>query len=123
MTSRIVVIVAGADEDEVETHFEEEVSEQTIRETQRFVITGVHDPRSDCVISIYEAIADGIISQTQVREYFVMTSLISKNITFSSLCIIAGDFFEITIRIFGEFIKRIFALFGAIQKNPNLHKS
>ena len=68
MTSRIVVIMAGADEDEVETHFEEEVSEQTIRETQRFVITGVHDPRSDCVISIYEAIADGIISQTQVRE-------------------------------------------------------
>ena len=58
------LVVAG---DDVETHFEEEVSEQTIRETQRFVITGVHDPRSDCVISIYEAIADGIISQTQVR--------------------------------------------------------
>ena len=49
-----------------ESHFEEEVSEQTIRETQTFVIKGVHDPRSDSVISIYEAIADGIISQTQV---------------------------------------------------------
>ena len=52
-----------------ESRFDEvDVSEQTIRETQTFVITGVHDPRQDSVISIYEAIADGIISQTQVSH-------------------------------------------------------
>ena len=49
-----------------ETTIEDEFSEQTIKETQTFVITGVIDPRNDKEISIYEAINTGVISQTQV---------------------------------------------------------
>ncbi len=44
---------------------EEEFSTQTIKETQTFVIVGVLDPRTDEHISIYRAVADGIVSQTE----------------------------------------------------------
>jgi hypothetical protein len=43
----------------------EEFSSQTIKETQTFVIVGVMDPRSQEHVSLYRAIADGIISQSR----------------------------------------------------------
>ena len=39
-------------------------SSQTIKQTQTFVIVGVIDPRTEQNISIYRAIADGVISRT-----------------------------------------------------------
>ena len=43
----------------------EEFSSQTIKKTQTFVIVGVKDPRSEEQVSLYRAIADGIVSQSR----------------------------------------------------------
>ena len=43
----------------------EDFEAQTIRETKTFIIIGVIDPRNGETISIYEAINEGIVSQTK----------------------------------------------------------
>ena len=43
----------------------EEFSSQTIKQTQTFIIVGVLDPRSQEHVSMYRAIADGILSQSR----------------------------------------------------------
>ena len=45
--------------------FISEFTSQTIRETQRFTIRSVVDPRTGTDVSIYQAIADGIVDQNR----------------------------------------------------------
>ena len=44
---------------------EDVISSQIIKETRTFHIVGVTDPRNQEQISIYQAIADGVICQSQ----------------------------------------------------------